>query len=155
MPEGKLTKEELFDAVRNGNLAEVERLLDRGADVGVRDDGDGFTPLHEACFWGRTDIARLLLDRGADPGARGDAGTTSLHTACEWGHTDIARLLLDRGADVGAQGEDGYTPLDLACDLPEDEPARQPLMEAFQELAPEAYFTKFCESPGRMPGRGI
>ena len=129
-------------------------LLDRGADVNARDKWKQ-TPLHWACPYGHHDIARMLLDRGADVNARDKHNNTPLHVACFHGHPDIARLLLDRGADPGAQGKDGRTPLDLACDLPEDEPARQPLMEAFQELAPEAYFTKFCESQGKTPGRGM
>ena len=181
---------DLFAAIKKGDIAEVERLLNAGADIEARDKWNT-TSLHEACFWGRSDIARLLLDRGADPGARSDAGTTSLHTACEWGHTDIVRLLLERGADVGArdidgdtplhwacifsgpevtsiatllldrgadpgaQGEESRTPLDIACDLPESDPYREPLLEIFRDRFPEAWFTKFCESPGRMPGRGM
>ena len=143
----------LFDAIKSGDLKRTLLLLDEGADVGARDE-DGWVPLHVACGYGHAAIARLLLDRGADPGARDDEDHhTPLHYACFWGHTDIARLLLDRGADAGAQGKDGRTPLDYACGLQEDNPAREPLMETFQELAPEAYFTKFCESPGRPPGR--
>ncbi len=99
MPGGKPSDKALFDATKRGDLAEVERLLDAGADIEARDK------------W----------------------NTTSLHTACIWGRT----------------------PLDLACDLPEDSPAREPLLEIFRDLAPEACFTKFCESQGRMPGRGM
>ena len=85
---------------------------------------------------------------------RGTMGTvTPPHLACYRGHTRIARLLLDRGADVGARDIDGRTPLDIACDFPESNPTREPLLEIFQELAPEAYFTKFCESQGRASGR--
>ena len=155
MPEGKPTNEEkLFDAVKSGDLTEVERLLNEGADVGARDQF-GNTPLHVACYHGHTDIVRLLLERGADVGARDQFGDTPLHLACEWCAYNTIEILIERGADVGAQGEDGRTPLDYACDLDESNPAREIFMGIFQELAPEAYFTKFCESPGRMPGRGL
>ena len=70
---------------------------------------------------------------------------------------DLAEVerLLDAGADVGARDIDGRTPLDFACDLPESDPTREPLLEIFRDRFPEAWFTKFCESPGRMPGRGM
>ena len=175
MPGRELTKEEkLFDAVRKGKLPQVKLLLDDGIDVEARDEY-GHTPLHYACMYGYPTIARMLvsgnlhgvkpattkvhevklLDRGADIEARDQWDRTPLHLACVWGHPDTARLLLDRGADVNARDEWGDTPIDYACDLPESNPARQPLLEAFQELAPEAYFTKFCESQGRLPGRGM
>ena len=158
MPEGKLTKEEkLFDAIRRDDIVEVERLLNEGADVNAR-DGYNWSPLHVACYHGRhgrTDTATLLLDRGADVNARDETATTPLHTACWWGRTDIARLLIERGADADVRDNGGDTPIDYACDLPESDPRREPLLEIFRDLAPEAYFTKFCESPGRMPGRGM
>ena len=155
MPEGKPTKEEkLFDAVKSGDLAEVERLLNAGADIEARDRW-GNTPLHYACINGHTEVARMLLDHGADVGARDQWGDTPLHLACEWCAYNTIEILIERGADPGAQGEDGRTPLDYACDLDESNPAREIFMGIFQELAPEVYFTKFCESQGGMPGRGL
>ena len=145
----------LFDAVRRGNLAEVERLLSAGADVEARDELSQ-TLLHYACWGGHPDVVRMLIERGADVGVRDDGdGFTPLHQACFWGHADVARLLIDRGADVGARDKHNNTPLDFACDLPESDPTREPLLEIFRDRFPEAWFTKFCESPGRASGRGM
>ena len=156
MPGGKPSDKSLFDAVRRGDLTEVERLLDAGADVNVRDN-IGRTPLHWACWGGHTDVARMLLTSGADVGVRDNVGRTPLHRACFWGHTDIARLLIERGADADVRDNGGRTPLDYACDLPlpESDPTREPLLEIFRDRFPEAYFTKFCESQGKTPGRGM
>ena len=145
----------LHVACYRGRVDIVQLLLDHGADVEARDE-DGNTPLHWACINGHTDTARLLLDRGADVGAHDKKDRIPLHYACIFcGHPDIVRLLLDRGADVNARDKWSWSPLDFVCDLPEDSPDRQPLLEAFQELAPEAWFTKFCESQGKTPGRGM
>ena len=54
----------LHVAARMGHTEMVRLLLDRGADVNVRDRG-GRAPLHLACMNGHTDTVRLLLDRGA------------------------------------------------------------------------------------------
>lgn len=53
----------------------VASLLDAGADPGVV-YGDGNTPLHTACFFGRAEAARLLVDAGAPTGVRNPGGET-------------------------------------------------------------------------------
>ena len=151
MPEGKPTDKALFDAVKNGNLAEVERLLDHGADLEARDN-HGWTPLHWACYWGRAVIVRTLLERGAVTEVKDRDGYTPLQYASRYGRPDIARMLLDAGADIEARDRSGNTPLDIACKLSESNPAREPLLEIFRDRFPEAYFTKFCESQSRVPG---
>jgi ankyrin repeat protein len=65
----------LHDAVQQGNLAEVKRLLDAGHDVNAADEG-GATPLHVAAFQGDHDMVQLLLGRGADRSARDADGDT-------------------------------------------------------------------------------
>ncbi len=57
----------------------VELLLDRGAEVNVRDNGR-VTPLHDAAMSSSNPkVIKLLLDYGADSKARESDG----HTACE------------------------------------------------------------------------
>lgn len=74
---------------------------------------DGFSALHLAAFFGRTDAVRFLLARGADPNlwATGDLIVQPLHSAVAGGHEEVARLLVDAGAEVGTAQREGYTPL--------------------------------------------
>ncbi len=65
---------------RGGNVQRVRELLDRGADVNVR-NYKGQTALHCAAKAGFDPIVALLLDRGADANAKDDKGTTPLATA--------------------------------------------------------------------------
>lgn len=44
-----------------------------------------WTPLHEACFRGKTKLAKLLLESGAHPNCKEDNGRTPLHWACHLG----------------------------------------------------------------------
>uniref|UniRef100_A0A9J8CTI8 Tonsoku-like protein n=1 Tax=Cyprinus carpio carpio TaxID=630221 RepID=A0A9J8CTI8_CYPCA len=92
----------LHRACIEGNLKQVQYLLDQGHPVNLR-DYCGWTALHEACNYGHQEIVALLLDRGAnisDPGGRDCEGVTPLHDTLNCGHFHVARLLVERGASV-------------------------------------------------------
>lgn len=110
---------DIFHAVKVGDVNGVKKFLGAGADVNARDkDGDNQTPLHYACRKGHAAIVRLLLDHGADVNVRNGLHNTPIGLACETdGHLDIVRILIDAGADVNAKNSavNGYTPLHAAC----------------------------------------
>ena len=89
---------------RGGNVDRVRDLLDRGADVNVRNH-KGQTALHCAARAGFVEIVDLLLDRGADVSATDDDGRTPLAAAMRSTVRDKARiaavikLLKTAGAD--------------------------------------------------------
>ena len=62
----------LHQAAKAGNLTEIRRLLDEGADIDAVDPQTGHTPLMAACLSPRAgaEAVRLLLERGADVNAR-------------------------------------------------------------------------------------
>jgi len=103
----------LYTAIRGSDQAQVERLLQNGADVNLRDRRGGATPLMYAAALGSLDTMKLLIEKGADVNARSTGGATALM----WAATDLAkvRLLVDRGADVNAVSERGRTALLLAA----------------------------------------
>jgi hypothetical protein len=91
--------------------ADVERLLENGADVDSRDEA-GMTPLHSVAFLGHIKTARLLIKYGADVNAINDKGETPLHLAADGGQLEIVKLLLDSGAEINIETKEGKTPLD-------------------------------------------
>jgi hypothetical protein len=103
---------DLFDAVRAGDVRRVKALLQPGADPNPRDDL-GATPLMYAAALPSQDCLRVLLDGGADV----NASTTNGSTALLWATADATavRLLLDRGAVVNAKSKDGTTALVTAA----------------------------------------
>jgi ankyrin repeat protein len=73
----------------------VALLLERGADP-ARANAHGWTPLHQAAYSGRLDLAEMLLAAGAraDVSARGDGGTPLVIALFE-GHP-VPSALVDR-----------------------------------------------------------
>jgi hypothetical protein len=144
----------LFDAVREGGVADVRSILRRGIGVNATDPRDGATPLFaavrcrrpavaelllDACA--RTDLAcggdtplhaavgeptlvKLLLDRNAKPDVRNATGQTPVHVAAWRGDRLSIKLLAARGANVNALDSRGRTPLDLTSDPAAGEAAR-------------------------------
>jgi hypothetical protein len=76
----------LMSAVVNGNVLDVELLLDASCSIDVA-DSKGRSPLACAMIFGRHDMAQLLLLRGASPKATTLRGETTVYLASRFGHT--------------------------------------------------------------------
>lgn len=112
----------LLFAVRDGQVAAMQALLDAGAQVNHVSAGDKTSPLLMATINGRYDMAKALLARGADPKLASDAGATPLYATINirWAakslypqptaqeqqtttHLDLMEALIKAGADVNAR----------------------------------------------------
>ncbi|KAK2577315.1 hypothetical protein KPH14_003445 [Odynerus spinipes] len=105
---------QLHVACINGNVTNVEKLLDSGHPTNVRDHC-GWTPLHEAANHDYIEIAELLLKSGAnvnDPGGSLCGGITPLHDAASCGNLSMMCLLMKHGANVTLRTKEGDTVLD-------------------------------------------
>src|SRR5690606_20531987 len=89
-------------AVFEGNIPEVSRLLDAGADVSLANDY-GATPMGLAAEVAHTEILKLLLEAGADADSPNPEGQTALMAVARTGNVEAARLLLEHGATVDAR----------------------------------------------------
>lgn len=107
-------KMELFDAIRNNDIAALQRLIDGGADVNVKDE-NGDTPLYIAIYHDRILAPMLLIEAGADVNATNGRGDTPLHMAARDGGLDVMDALIRRHANIDAMNLDGDTPLHMAC----------------------------------------
>jgi outer membrane protein OmpA-like peptidoglycan-associated protein/uncharacterized lipoprotein NlpE involved in copper resistance len=103
----------MVEAVKNGDTAKVQSLLDKGVSPDLQAD-DGKNILMLAAYLGHTDIAKLLIENGADVNAKDKDGKTALMYAAEKGHIEMARLLLENGADINAVDNNGKTALQIA-----------------------------------------
>ena len=82
------------------DLSFIEHLIEKGADVNLKNTSDGWRGLHYAISCGSDDVARLLIEKGADVNAIADDGTTPLILAAKNDSVFIAKLLLEKGANV-------------------------------------------------------
>src|SRR5919205_1953261 len=91
--------EQLYEAARKGDAAEVKALLDRGADVNAK-FRYGATALFKAAERGNTEVVKLLIERGADVNVKDTFyGATALSWALQKGHTAAVRAILAKSAE--------------------------------------------------------
>src|SRR5687767_5247233 len=104
----------LVDAAERGNLAEVQALVKKGADINAA-RVDGLTALHAAVHADRLDIADALLRAGARAAAVDRYGVTPIYLAAVNGNADLLRRLIDAGVDPNAVDPGGETALMTAA----------------------------------------
>ena len=93
--------EDIWGAAGQGDLAVVQRELEKGADVNA---GDTYmrTALHFASHNGHIEVAELLLAKGADVNARDALGRTPLdYYIYRWSRNELNDLLRKHGGKTG------------------------------------------------------
>src|SRR5262245_62003966 len=103
----------LIEAVKNGDLTAVRKLLETSA-VNVAEP-DGTTALHWAANRGDVAIVKALLAAGANPKAVTALGVTPLSLAAENGDPVLVEMLLKAGADPNSSLAGGETALMTAA----------------------------------------
>jgi uncharacterized protein len=117
---------ELTDAIKQGDAARIEALLDADPSLAGAAENN-VTPILLAIYHGKRDVAQLLIDRGApvslgEAVALGDKTRVEQHLAADpqllhsytadgfpsaalaifFGHGELSRWLIEQGADVNA-----------------------------------------------------
>jgi len=90
----------LLFAVRDGNVAMVRLLLDRGGDIN-QSSGNHTSPLLIALLNGQVGIATELLTRGADPNVADD-----YHRAALFAAIDLRNFNHEKYTDLSTDGRD-------------------------------------------------
>ncbi|MCJ7487919.1 MAG: ankyrin repeat domain-containing protein, partial [Candidatus Aminicenantes bacterium] len=90
--------QDIFDALRKGDVAVVKALVEKSPQVLDARDGDGRTPLHYAAVGGNADLINYLVEKGAKLEPRDARQKTPLHLAAMNDRKDAVAALLKRGA---------------------------------------------------------
>jgi ankyrin repeat protein len=96
-PDQGVLDKTLQDAIRDGDRARVEYLLQQGANANSRDDA-GDTALMRAALYSDVETMRVLVERGADVRVPSRDGTAPILRTTH--DLDKMRFLLDRGVPV-------------------------------------------------------
>jgi hypothetical protein len=116
-----------MDAIRIGSLAEVQSLIDQGANPNTGNMIDG-TPLHLASKLGSIEIVNALIESGArvgnyatsvltiDDNGEDAGGHAPLFVAAENGHLEVVELLLSHGANINQRGFEYESLLSITAD---------------------------------------
>ena len=102
----------LLTEVGLGNVGEVLKLLDAGADPDSK-NMNGRTCLIYAAKLGYVDIVGILLKRGANIEAKNHKGRTALFLAIKKRNDNVVKLLLEYGARTDVEDMYGYDLEDL------------------------------------------
>ncbi len=107
-------KSPIMAAASGGEIATVDNLLKKGANIEER-DRYGYTPLMYAVYYDRYEAAKFLIEKHADVNARDASGEFPLLIAVANDNAAMVKLLLDNGADVNARNASGMIPLHYAA----------------------------------------
>src|SRR6266581_1049099 len=122
---------DLLVATRNGDHAQVRKLIETGADVNTVDK-DGTTALMHSVIESDVKMMKLLIDKGANVNLKNSLDSTALMYAA----TNLAktRVLLDAGAEVKVKGKRGATPMSVAVTTSGSTPVLKLLVSKGAEL---------------------
>ncbi|TNM95447.1 hypothetical protein fugu_016530 [Takifugu bimaculatus] len=108
----------LVCAIRRGDLKAFNDVATSAAHRLLKENKDGWMPLHDAAFCGQTECLKTILK--AHPGLvdkRTLQEQTALLLAVSCEHLSCARCLLEGGADPDISSKNKETPLYKACEL--------------------------------------
>ena len=110
-----LFADDIFDAIRSGDVELVRALLDADAGLLASHDHFGQTPLDVSAVVPNWEIFRLILAYGPDVNNIAADGGTVMHRVAHYDAPEMMALLIDAGSNIHASNQWGRTPLHVAA----------------------------------------
>ncbi|MFT4313966.1 MAG: ankyrin repeat domain-containing protein [Wolbachia pipientis] len=104
----------LHRAAWKGREKIVEFLVDQGANINAKANGDNKKPIHAAAKAGHKDIVEFFLSKGIGVDDADNDKWTPLHYAAAY-HLELSKFLLGQNANIEAKEKKGRTPLHHAA----------------------------------------
>ena len=105
----------IAEYTKEGNISEVRRLINSGADINVKDNRFFETAFHLSCRFNRLEIVKLLINCGFGINTKNNFGETGIYLASFDEYSEIVKLLIISGAKLNNISPFGDTVLHFAC----------------------------------------
>ncbi|OWF47892.1 ankyrin repeat domain-containing protein 42-like isoform X1 [Mizuhopecten yessoensis] len=105
----------IHEAVKHGNVMEMETMVKNGASINEVEEKDKFTPLHAACNSGALECLHWLLWHGADATVVTPKGWSPAHIASIRGQDACMQALVNNGVSMSTKDARGSTPAHLSA----------------------------------------
>ena len=121
-PSGSLDQA-LIQAADQGDAAQVQQLLDKGANIEAKDE-QGYTALYRAAYRGNADLVKLLLAKGAETYPAVSALNHEMIDQFRYGRcADVDKIaaaieMLGEKPNFNFRSENGITPLIAVSSFP-------------------------------------
>jgi ankyrin repeat protein len=110
-----LRAQDIFEALRKGDVPAVRALVEKTPALVDARDGDGLTPLHHAASGGNAELVALLIAGGAKFDSANVRAKTPLHLAAMNDHAGAVAALLAGGAPLETRDDYQRTALILCA----------------------------------------
>ncbi len=104
----------LHEAMISGDADLITEIMQAHPEQLHQENGNGFTPLEQAVWFGNAATVALLAKYGSDVNVRDGFGQSPLHIACTAGDLEKVKALVENGADINAAKPDGWRPIHYA-----------------------------------------
>jgi len=119
-----IQKPELLNAAKYGDTIRIRELVQKGADINIKDKSNNYSPLMWASIKGNFDAAKLLIENGAELNCLGEYNNSALALAAFAGRIEIVKLLVLKGAEINPENPKYTSPLNSAVNEGHTEVAR-------------------------------
>jgi ankyrin repeat protein len=106
-----LSAQEIFDAVRKGDLAKVKELVKKDSQLVNARNAREYTPLHAAAEIDDEEITRYLIERGADINA---VNPSTFFTPLMFAGIKTTKILVENGVDLNFEALNGRSAISYA-----------------------------------------
>nr|CAB3221789.1 ankyrin repeat domain-containing protein 42-like [Phallusia mammillata] len=105
----------IHEAIRHGNVIQLENMVKNGAGINEVDPESKFTPIHTACYVGALECLHWLLWHGADTTDVTPRGWTAAHIAAIRGQDACVQALANNSANLSCKDDRGSAPIHLSA----------------------------------------